>query len=873
MQCQRKTALRLAATLIITLLFALPSPSGAQSGSPQKWALLIGIDRYKNSDRITDLSSAARDARGLKAALRESAGVPEDHIRLLVSDAAPGKEGEALPDRAAILRELAMLSRRTKPGDVVFVCYSGHGVELPGQGACLLPWDADPYDEGTLADTAIAETKLVERLKAMPAGLLLIALDMCRTQPIKTGKDGISAPNPLTAGLMRGMDFVLPDKTPPGEANSPRAVVRLWSCAEGQRSWEWTGRQRSYFSYFLEKGLRGEAADKDGSVRANGLSAYLRENVTAKVREGEKQEQTPLYKVEGAISASRLALSVPGAVTPDKLAPAPGGATDTRAPLALTLEPKDATVTVDGAARNGNPVVINLGDEKEKVVEVAVSAAGYKTNIQNVTLIRGVIAPLSVTLEKSSPVPVKPVVGGAAARIWRDLFDGKTLTGWERTVMSDSNGGTGGHWEAGEGGVVAWQDENHAGGLLRTADRYGDFELEMDFLLDVPADSGIFLRTNSNGDGYQITLDEVAGGTVGCLFSTNGGFLSKDYDFKSKYRLGEWNHLRARIEGQPAHIQIWLNDQQTVEFTDSIPRGTASGYIGLQVRGGAQYWGDRSRVHFRNVRLRPLGKDSLAAAKTSPSSASDTDLEAALAEARRLRDEKRFGEARAAFERATTLKPQDVGAWVDRGWNAVSAGNKPEYLIPGPNAPGNTEAEQCFRQAVAVAPNDVRGVRALVSLLFYRQDKNTDEIEALFRRSIALEEATADYNGIAEFLHRKRQRYAEADGYYRKALERHKIVMGGGNGWLPCNYGDLMVEWKKDWREAERLYRLALIERPNYSWFHADLAGALLRQGRKDEALAEARKALDLSKTEKENDGLNIQDNPWIKELATELSV
>ena len=611
MQRQRKIFVFIA-SLLSALAVALSRPAEAQPAAPQKWALLIGIDQYKKRDRINDLSAGARDARALKAALMETAGVLEDHIRLLVSDAAPNKEGEALPDRAAILRELAMLARRTQSGDTVFVCYSGHGMELANHSAYLLPWDADPYDEGTLTDTAISEAKLVERLKAIPAALLILTLDMCRTQPLKNGRDGVTEANKLTAGILRGMDFALMEKAGVSKANAPQAVVRLWSCGEGQRSWEWAERQRSYFSYFLEQGLRGAAADKDGVVRADTLSAYLREQVTAKVRETEKQEQTPVYKVEGAISASRLALNASGAapaIASGKQDAVVGAAADSRARLALTLEPKDATVQVDGAARNGNPIVVNLGDEKEKVVEVAISAAGYKTSVMNVTLRRGTRSPLSVTLEKTSSGAGKPVAVNAPAPLtWRNLFDGKTLDGWERTIMQDSNGGTGGVWKASADGVIGWQEAGFHGGLLRTTAVYDDFELDLEFLLDVPGDSGVFLRTNENGDGYQITMDEVAGGTVGSLFASGpgGGFLVRDDGFKAAYRLGEWNRLRARIEGQPPHIQVLLNDRQTVNYVGSAANGASSGHIGLQVRGGEKYWGAQSRVRFRNVRIRPL---------------------------------------------------------------------------------------------------------------------------------------------------------------------------------------------------------------------------------------------------------------------------
>ena len=147
----------------------------------------------------------------------------------LVADDATTANESAAPTRAGILRELAVLGRRVHTGDTVLICFSGHGVEIGGK-SYLLPSDADALDEGTLADTSIEVGKVRERLKQIPADLLLLAFDMCRTYPIKTGREGVSPPNPLTKGFWRGLDFNLSASAAPAR-KGPRVVVRLWSCA------------------------------------------------------------------------------------------------------------------------------------------------------------------------------------------------------------------------------------------------------------------------------------------------------------------------------------------------------------------------------------------------------------------------------------------------------------------------------------------------------------------------------------------------------------------------------------------------------------------------------------------------------------------
>src|SRR5215510_15324528 len=78
---------------------------------------------------------------------------------------------------------------------------------------------------------------------------------------------------------------------------------------------------------------------------------------------------------------------------------------------------------------------------------------------------------------------------GAASDIWQKLFDGKTLNGWRLMAV---HGGNGGIWVVENGALVADQDKDHKGGLLGTERKYSDFEIELEFKVDFPADSGLF---------------------------------------------------------------------------------------------------------------------------------------------------------------------------------------------------------------------------------------------------------------------------------------------------------------------------------------------------------------------------------------------
>lgn len=185
---------------------------------------------------------------------------------------------------------------------------------------------------------------------------------------------------------------------------------------------------------------------------------------------------------------------------------------------------------------------------------------------------------------------------------WTKIFNGKNMDGWERKAV---HGGNGGIWVVENGMLVANQEPDHKGGLLGTVTKYADFEIDLEFKVDKPADTGLFLRTREDGMGYQITIDYRDGGLIGSLYApAEGGFIQQNRNWDKYFRPGDWNHLRARITGQPAHVTSWLNGVKMIDFRDNRERFQRDGYIGLQVHGGGDSWGDNSRARYRHVRIR-----------------------------------------------------------------------------------------------------------------------------------------------------------------------------------------------------------------------------------------------------------------------------
>jgi hypothetical protein len=184
------------------------------------------------------------------------------------------------------------------------------------------------------------------------------------------------------------------------------------------------------------------------------------------------------------------------------------------------------------------------------------------------------------------------------------IFDGESMEGWRPMAV---HGGRGGIWTVENGALVANQDTDHTGGLLGTIEKFSDFEIELEFQADYPVDSGLFLRTDDEGMGYQITIDYRDNGTVASMYSPSDGRTLVQYpNWQDVYREDGWNTLRARVEGQPAHVQAWFNGVKTVDFVDTEARYPSEGYIGLQVHGGGDSWGANSRARFRNIEVREL---------------------------------------------------------------------------------------------------------------------------------------------------------------------------------------------------------------------------------------------------------------------------
>jgi len=243
------------------------------------------------------------------------------------------------------------------------------------------------------------------------------------------------------------------------------------------------------------------------------------------------------------------------------------------------------------------------------------------------------LALLTVLLPARAEVP-KPEKFDESGFV--SIFDGKTLDGWKVSAKTGHSGTTknksGGKWVVEKGAITGSQDVPGNGGIVITEKEYGDFEVALEMNNDFGPDSGLFLRSTDTGKCYQAMIDYHADGNLMGVYGEGIGGKPNVLNFKflkavteikvteykpfpcpvtaeewpQFWKHGEWNELRARIEGNPPKITTWVKGVKFMEFQDTEKRLADKGGIALQVHGGGDY--TKQFVRYRNIRVKELKK-------------------------------------------------------------------------------------------------------------------------------------------------------------------------------------------------------------------------------------------------------------------------
>jgi hypothetical protein len=170
---------------------------------------------------------------------------------------------------------------------------------------------------------------------------------------------------------------------------------------------------------------------------------------------------------------------------------------------------------------------------------------------------------------------------GQADAAWITLFDGRNLDNWNH--VGDAN------WQLVDGVVQA----DKGSGFLVSKTSYTDFQMRVEFWVDVDANSGVFLRMSdpqkiTSSNSYEVNIVDKRPDMYGTGAIVNVAKVSP-----VPQAGGKWNTYEITAKG--SHLTVTFNGTRTVDVEDSKH---ASGPVGLQHAAGL--------VKFRKVQIRPL---------------------------------------------------------------------------------------------------------------------------------------------------------------------------------------------------------------------------------------------------------------------------
>jgi HEAT repeat protein len=219
-------------------------------------------------------------------------------------------------------------------------------------------------------------------------------------------------------------------------------------------------------------------------------------------------------------------------------------------------------------------------------------------------------AALKTALETIAATAKSPDIRGQAVKLAQSIrgqgasvsiFDGQSLAGWE----GDSH-----VWCVREGLIVGGSmDGNPRNEFLATTRSYTNFIVRLEYKLvgtEGFINSGVQIRSvrmqqpSNEMFGFQA---DIGAGHSGCLYdeSRRQRFLARatDEQIKRLEKPGDWNRYEVRCDGP--RLQITLNGEQTVDYTETDATLPRDGLIGLQIHGGC-----KAEVSFRHLTIETL---------------------------------------------------------------------------------------------------------------------------------------------------------------------------------------------------------------------------------------------------------------------------
>ena len=232
------------------------------SSNVRIWAVVVGVADYNHMPKLKYTDNDAYEyASFLRSA--EGGGLPENQVTVLVDEEAT---------RNNILVALQTQFQKADANDMVILYFSGHGLE-----GCFLPYDYDGMSNKLL------HTEVLSIFKQSKAKYKLCLGDACHSGTLT---NTLVAKSPVRVTL---------DRYYAAFDDSSGGIALLMSSKGEEVSLEDSGLRRGVFSYYLIKGLKGDAdMDKNKIVTVGELYKYVYD----RVRTYTQRQQTPVITGE-----------------------------------------------------------------------------------------------------------------------------------------------------------------------------------------------------------------------------------------------------------------------------------------------------------------------------------------------------------------------------------------------------------------------------------------------------------------------------------------------------------------------------------------------------------------------------------------------
>ena len=234
--------------------------------NPNAVALIIGVETYSN---LPPAQYAGSDANHFYNYANHSLGVPSNKIKLLTDSKA---------SRLELLKAMRSWMKTEVNGKTdVYIFFAGHGlVSADGSKTYLLPADGD---RDLLDETSILRDDLIA--SANGAKTITMFLDTCYSGGTRTNEVLLADARPIA---------IVPDKS----ALPPNVTV-LAAASGAQLSSIYEAAQQGLFSYWLMKGLEGDAdTNKDKKITTGELHDYVARQVGPMAQRRNRQQDPQL---------------------------------------------------------------------------------------------------------------------------------------------------------------------------------------------------------------------------------------------------------------------------------------------------------------------------------------------------------------------------------------------------------------------------------------------------------------------------------------------------------------------------------------------------------------------------------------------------